>query len=347
MKPFSHVLLAAAALAVLACGESPEPAVREQGRAPAHERLPTVVAWDTLWVRGGAADTLLLMPLDVVANDELVYVLDGGGKRVVALRTADGELAWITGRAGAGPREFATPVAMTLTRAGNLLVADHQNGRISVLDPSGEVTGHIPFNGYSYVQGMCALADGDLLVATLESDQPIIRLSAQGEVKQRMDLPWPELRDVQPLARQASLSSADDFRSCALALTVGRGFAVYRDGDFAAVADYVEAISPPEVEVSERSSSSGSSKSARMRRPDFAASDIAVANGEVAVAFRGKTPAAGRIIDHYDLRTGRYGESYEFPHPVGSLARIGNRYLVLHQVDGYPMLAAVVPARSP
>jgi outer membrane protein assembly factor BamB len=331
------------ALATLACGEAPAP----QAGEPVHERRPTVVAWDTLWVRGGEADTLLLMPLDVVANDEHVYVLDGGGKRVVALRAADGELAWVTGRAGAGPGEFAAPTALTLTRAGSLLVADHQNARITVLDPSGTVTGNIPFNGYSYVQGICGLADGDVIVATLEGERPIIHLSPQGAVKQRVELPWPELREAEPLARQAFLASADDFRSCTLALPLGRGFAVYRDGGFQTVADYVEPISLPELETSERSSPSASTRSTRMRKPDFAASDVAVANGIVAVGFRGKTPAAGRLIDHYDLRTGRYAESYEFPHPLSSLARAGNRYLILHQVDGYPTLAAVVPSSTP
>ncbi|HEX6911158.1 MAG TPA: hypothetical protein VF142_12220 [Longimicrobium sp.] len=330
-------------LALLGCGGNQEPRDRE----PVNERRPTVVAWDTLWVRGGEADSLLLMPLDVVADAERGYVLDGGGKRVVALRLADGAVAWKVGGAGAGPQEFAAPTALALTPAGEVLVADHQNARISVIDRSGHVAGHVPFREFTYVQGLCALADGDVLVATMEAERPIVRISREGEVKQRLDLPWPELRNVPPLARQAFLAGTADHRECALALAVGRGLAVYRDGDFQAVTDYVESVAPPQVDVASRRTDGGHTQTTRMRRPDIAATDVAADVGTVAVSFQGKSRSAGKIIDHYDLRTGLYLESYEFTRPIQSLARVGNRYLLLHESAGYPTLVAVVPATSP
>lgn len=342
MKPRAAALLAFTA-ALFACSGPQEPRVRE----PVGERLPTSVAWDTLWIRGGAADTLLLMPLDVVADAEHAYVLDGGGKRIVALRVADGAVAWVVGGAGGGPREFAAPTALTLTPGGDVLVADHQNARITVIDPSGRVTDHVPFRAFSYAQGICALADGDILVSTMERERPVVRLSREGVVEQRLDLPWPELRDDSPLARQAFLASTDDFRGCALALAVGRGFAVYRDGAFPVASDYVEAVAPAQVEVASRSTEGRRSESARMRRPEIAATDAAAGAGTLAVSFQGKSASAGRIIDHYDLRTGRYLESYEFARPIQSLARSGNRYLLLHNSAGYPMLLAAVPAARP
>jgi hypothetical protein len=327
-------------LVLLGCGKDEEPRSRE----PVRERRPTVVAWDTTWARGGEADSLLLMPLDVVADAEHVYVLDGGAKRVIALRLADGALAWTVGGAGGGPREFAAPTALSLTRAGEVLVADHQNARISVIDRAGRVTDHVPFREFSYAQGMCALADGDILVATMESERPIVRISRGGDVKERLDLPWPELRDVPPLARQAFLASTGDFRECALALAMGRGLAVYRDGGFQVASDYVEPVASPQVELASRRTEQGRSESARMRRPDIAATDVAAHVGTAAVSFRGKSPSAGRIIDHYDLRTGRYLESWEFAHPILSLARSGPTYLLLHYAAGYPTLVAAVPA---
>jgi hypothetical protein len=343
MKRAFVLLSCCAAAAVLAC-ESAQPRSRE----PVRERRPTVVAWDTLWMRGGPEDTLLLMPLDVVANDGRVYVLDGGGKRVVALRADDGALAWVVGGAGGGPQEFAAPTALTLTPAGEVLVADHQNARISVIDSAGRVTGHIPMREFAYAQGICALEDGDLVVTTMEAERPVIRLSREGVIKQRVDLPWPELRETAPLARQAFLSSTDDFRSCALALATGRGFAVYQGDDFTTASDYVETFAAPEVEVSQRTTETGKSTSTRMRRPDVAATDVAAGGGTLAVSFQGRSTAAGRIIDHYDLRTGLYAESYEFTAPIISLARSGNRYLLLHYSAGYPTLVAAVPAaRAP
>jgi hypothetical protein len=74
---------------------------------------------------------------------------------------------------------------------------------------------------------------------------------------------------------------------------------------------------------------------------------VAAAAGTVAMSFRGRSRAAGRIIDHYDLRTGWYLESYEFTRPITSLARSGNRYLLLHSSAGYPTLLAAVPADVP
>jgi hypothetical protein len=343
MKPHAAALLAFTVSALFACRGPQEPRFRE----PVGERLPTFVAWDTLWVRGGAADTLLLMPLDVVADAEHAYVLDGGGKRIVALRVADGTVAWMVGGAGGGPQEFAAPTALTLAPGGEVLVADHQNARITVIGPSGRVTGHIPFREFSYAQGICALAGGDILVATMEPERPIVRISREGVVEQRLDLPWPELRDVQPLARQAFLASTDDFRGCALALAVGRGFAVYRDGAFPVASDYVEAVAPPQVEVASHGTDGRRSESARMRRPEIAATDAAAGGGTLAVSFQGTSASAGRIIDHYDLRTGRYLESYEFARPIQSLARSGTRYLLLHQSAAYPTLLAAVPASRP
>ena len=327
-------------LALLGCGGTQEPRSRE----PIHERRPTVVAWDTIWTRGGEADSLLLMPLDVVADAERAYVLDGGGKRVIALGLTDGAVAWMVGGAGAGPQEFAAPTALAMTRAGEVLVADHQNARISVIDRAGRVADHVPFREFAYAQGLCALADGDILVATMESERPIVRISREGEVEQRLDLPWPELRDVPPLARQAFLAGTGDHRECALALAVGRGFAVYRDGDFQVAADYVESIAPPQVDLARHRTEGGRSETARMRRPDIAATDVAADVGTVAISFQGTSASAGRIIDHYDLRTGRYLESYAFAHPIQSIARSGSTYLLLHHAAGYPTLVATVPA---
>ncbi len=332
------ILLGCVVLVLPGCGGSQQP----QSREPVRERRPAMVAWDTAWVRGGEADSVLLMPLDVVADAERAYVLDGGGKRVVALRLADGEVAWMVGGQGGGPREFQAPTALALSHAGEVLVADHQNARISVIDAQGRITNHVPFREFAYAQGLCALADGDILVATMETEQPIARLARNGEVKQRLDLPWPELRDVPPLARQAFLASTDDGRACVLALAVGRGFAVYRDGEFRVAADYVESIGPPQVELVQ--GEGGRSERARMQRPVIAATDVAAGMGTVAVSFQGTSASAGRIIDHYDLRTGRYLESYAFTHPIQSLARSGPTYLLLHHAAGYPTLVAAVPA---
>jgi hypothetical protein len=312
-----------------------------------HERKVTTVTWDTVWVRGGPSDTLLLMPLDVVANARHVYVLDAGAKRVVALRTTDGSLAWTAGGAGPGPKEFNAPTALALTPAGDVLVADHKNARISVINPQGLFTGHIPFTGFDYVQGICSLEDDDILVTTLSRERPVVRLSSHGVLIQRLPLPWPELRSIDPVGRQALLSGSDDFKTCTLALALGRGFAVYRSGGFSIVSDYVEALPTPEVAVSVRESRNGRVTSARLPQRNIAATNASVSAGILSVSFEGKTASAGRLIDRYDLETGTYLETYEFSRPITALTQSGRTVMLLHYAAGYPTLLATVPSARP
>lgn len=330
----------AAAVGLDACNQP-----RRDGAAGQRKVAP--VAWDTVWVRGGPSDTLLLMPLDVVANARHVYVLDAGAKRVVALRTADGSLAWTAGGAGGGPEEFKAPTALALTPAGNVLVADHQNARISVISPEGVFAGHVPFAGFDYVQGICSLDDGDILVTTLSRDRPVFRLSSKGALEQRLPLPWPELQSVDPVGRQALLSGSDDFKTCALALALGRGFAIYRDSGFAVTADYVEAQETPEVAVSVHEGRKGRVTSARLPQRNIAATNASASAGVLSVSFEGKTPAGGRLIDRYDLATGAYLETYEFAKPITALAQSGRTVMLLHYAAGYPTLLAAVPSPGP
>lgn len=218
------------------------------------------------------------------------------------------------------------------------------NARISVIDSAGSVKRHVAFSGFAYVQGMCVLADGDILVTSLAPERPVLRLSADGDVEQRLDLPWPELANVPPVGRQGFLASLDDFQGCALTLALGRGFAVYRNGEFRLVAEYVEPVQTPEVEVVERGGGNSSTRSARLRRRHVAATSASVAAGIVSVSFAGKTTSAGKIIDRYDVRTGAYRETYAFPEPITAIAQSGERFVLLHYSAGYPMLILATPS---
>ena len=211
------------------------------------------------------------------------------------------------------------------------------------MDPAGKVTGHIPFSGYTYVQGLCSLADGSMLLTTLENERPVVRVAPDGTVRERLDLPWPELRTVEPIARQGFLAGSEDFSECVLTLATGPGFVRYGAGGFSPVARYVEQIDAPEVDVAERSSQGRETKSSHMRRRSIAAMDASVSKGFVNVGFEGQSASAGRLIDRYDLRTGRYRETFQFTSPVQSIAQSGDSYLLLHQSAGYPTLLAARP----
>lgn len=305
----------------------------------AHPRRVVSPPWDTLWTRGGGAqdDTLLLMPWALAADSARVYVLDAAAYRLVAFRASDGSVAWISGRKGGGPGEFAGPTAIATLPAGGVAVADPRNSRITVLDTAGHVIRELRLASVSDARSMCALADGSLLLATAEDDQPLVLMTVFGRVYRRLALPWADLTDVPPLARQARLAATPDHASCVLALELGRGFATFDGTRFTAPHRYVEFFDLPSVEVRRTLRS----RTQRVLERRIAAYDVAADGGEIAAAFEGRTAAGRRLIDLYDLRSGAYLRSYVLEASVSNLARWGGRYYLVAEREGYPVLLAL------
>lgn len=300
--------------------------------------------WDTVWVRGGTpSDTLLLLPIAMAADDARVYVLDAGARRVAALRRSDGALLWTAGRRGAGPGEFTAANAIAVAASGEVLVYDHRSVRITVLDTLGAVIREIATPEVGYIQSLCPLRDGSMLLSTLASGRPLVHLSPQGSLMGRTDLPWSELRDVPPIARQAGMATTPGHDQCVLALSMGGGFAVFQGPDQRSTHPYVEPVRPPRVESHYRASPGQQSRSFHLTDRTVAATDVTADETSLYASFQGSSPARGRVIDVYDLRTGTYGGSYGFHRPIARLARSGPVFLILHQVDGYPALLAATP----
>jgi hypothetical protein len=316
--------------AVVACGGTN----RESGERGS-DRTIRSSAWDTLWAIGGERDSLLLMPGPMVSTARRVYVADLAASRLVALDPVDGSLAWIVGGQGAGPGEFRDPRALAATPDGGAVVADIANARLTFVSPEGRITHELGFPGVGYVSSMCTLADGSLLLATLEPGRPLVHMAPDGSVRGHYPLPWPDLRDAHPLATTARLATAPDHRSCVLALTRGRGFATFRDGVFRTF-PYTEAFDLPKVEVVR----DGASVSSTITSTRIAASDVDVVGDTVFVTFVGESEWAGRLVDVYTLPGGEYRFSYRYAVPIHQAARTGDAFLLLHEAAGYPALVA-------
>lgn len=332
-------------LLVVSCllGCRPEPPADGGAAFPA--RTLITAKWDTAWVRGGTpSDTLLLLPIAMAADDARTYVLDVGARRVVAFRSTDGALLWTAGRRGTGPGEFSAANAIAVTPAREILVYDHRALRITVLDTLGNVAREIPTPEVGYIQSMCPFQDGSMLVSTLSSTRPLVHLAGDGNPVQRLDLPWAELADVQPIARQAGMASIPHHERCVLALSMGSGFAVFRGSSVESKYPYVEQVRPPDVEIRSRNSPGQQSQSVHLTDRTIAATDVVADESLLYTSFQGATPARGRVIDMYDLRTGEYRGSYGFQRPIARIARSGGVFLILHQTDGYPALLAARPA---
>ena len=341
--PVARIVRVALAATAVACREGSDVgaagAARGWRSSRAFARSVAAPAWDTLWTRGGTAqdDTLLLMPWALAADSARVYLLDAAAYRVVAFRVADGSLAWVAGRKGGGPGEFAGPTAIATLPDGSVAVADSRNSRVSILDTAGRVTRELSLSEAGDTRSMCALRDGSLLLSTSNDEWPVVLMSAWGRVVRRYQLPWPDLARVPPLARQARLAGTPNWSTCVLALELGRGFAVFDGERFAAPHDYVESFDLPRVDVRR----TFSSRTQRVLERRIAAYDVAVDGREIAAAFEGRTDAARRIIDVYDTQSGAYLRTYLLPDAVANLARWGGRYYIVSEREGYPVLLAV------
>lgn len=307
------------------------------------ERAMVDTEWDLHWTVGGTVnDTLLFQPWRVAADDRTVYVLDKSGARVVAFSAATGTLRWIAGRPGSGPGEYQLPTALTVADDGTLWVGDSRNARITRLSPEGETVDQIPLDEVAYVDDLCPLGDGTVLAMVSGLDASLVRLDEEGVIRAEYDLPWPDLRDAPALTVQSALTA--DGGRCALALTTGRGLAVFDPGiGFRDTVPYIEQVPEPEVET--MVSADGRRRSVRMLEPIGAARGAVLHDDTVTVAFGGSTEHAGRVLDRYSATTGRYLSSVLLPWGVphrGMAYRDGTWYF-LSSRRGAPVLIAARP----
>lgn len=321
---------------------APSPA-GEDGAAPAQATRRRFVdgEWDTLWVYGGdSRDTTLLIPFAVTAAGGNVYVADRAEPRVVAIRAADGSLAWIAGGRGSGPDEFKRVDAIAATPDGGVMVADGGNGRIAVLDPAGRTLRYIRPEGVPIYLTLCPLADGSVAIGTSGPANPVVHARQDGSVIGHPRLPWRDLNKMWPaVPRQGIFAPEPGGNGCAYALALGRGFTRFGGGRFAPAQRYVEWFELPESEL--YPSIPGQPPNERLR-PGWtdAVHGVAVDADRLVLAFWGKTADRGRLLDVYDWPTGRYRHSLRTPDPIQRMAHADSTYFFLQTRGGYPALLA-------
>ncbi len=91
-------------------------------------------------------DTLLLMPADLVAAGDTLYVLDEAGPDVRVLSTA-GELVRVIGAGGRGPGELRAVQGIAASLGGSVAVSDPGSGRVSIFSGAGVLQGDFPVDG--------------------------------------------------------------------------------------------------------------------------------------------------------------------------------------------------------
>ncbi len=330
-------LLASVALACDArTARSPRGDVQSSTAA---RRTVTAAEWSIRWARGGEdEDSLLLMPSQLVADSAHVYVLDPGGPRVVAFRAYDGTVAWTFERRGAGPGELRAPTAIARSGAGELLVLDEANQRVTVLGGDGRFARSIPLRAGFGFESLCARGGGEVLLKRSGHRGGLVRIAADGAPIAEADLPWPAGDAAWSAQWHGRLAGSGD--GCVLALSLGLGFVVHDAAGLRAPVAYVEPFALPAVEITQQRQGSQLTVSQRIVGERSAAIDAAVADGRLHVLFGGESSLAYRIVDVYRLPGGAYERSHSFRAGIERIAVAGQMLYALVREGDVPRLVA-------
>jgi hypothetical protein len=177
-----------------------------------------------------------------------------------------------------------------------------------------------------------------MLLATSAQTEPLVRISERGEIVEKLELPWRDLREASPLSVQKLLAPTRE--GCVLALALGRGFATLTERGTQTFT-YLDDMPLPAVE--EKVDHGTGSVSRRVVNMQSAATSVAAEAGEIVISPGGKGALENRLVDFYRQNDGAYLRSVATPVSFQRMARAGDVFFFLTHRDGYPALIAVRP----
>jgi hypothetical protein len=286
------------------------------------ERLIVTPTYQRLWSRTfGEEDTLMAQPMKLVLAGGTVAVIDPTIARVVGLAVHDGTVQWGYTKPGSGPGELREPSDVAVADDSTLLVIDPRNGTAVALSTHGRYREQYPLAAPN-LRSSCVQRAGRLLGFQLSIGPTLVAMSLADGSSSVLPTPWPvpvptpvaggtELGEFVRLS-QGLLAPAGPGR-CAVARQTAPGVALVQDDSVAWVNNE---ISGPPVDS--------------LRDEASTAVSVGVARGEVAVAYHGIGARRGRLIDWYDLDTGRYLRSWVAPEQISWMAITDSLLVVLH-----------------
>lgn len=304
----------------------------DQAAAPVVTRR---AAFDTLWIYGGASDTIMLNADRVAAfpgGD--AAVLDLAGRRVHRVG-ADG-VAWSWGTRGQGPGEIDHVRDLDVNAQGEVVLADSGNGRLHWLSGDGawlrEVglpDGTINVDAVASLEGDQYILSSLMYSAALATSESIsrgpltayrwVRMSATGEMEGLVPFPWDGFRSMSFLQTVGNIAGARSSTAggprWVFGFGLGNGFFVFNDS-VAEPYPYVRHADFPVVETGGLGGGrDGFRAGYRDGRPERVARDVAVRGDTVFVL-------AGNYweIDRYESATGQYLDSVLLPVPLSQVA---------------------------
>jgi hypothetical protein len=281
----------------------------------------------------GPEDTVLLHPLFVQARGRRIAVFDRG-RAAIEVFGLDGELLWTAGQEGSGPEEFRQVTSIGLTDDGAVYALDRGNGRLARVSPSGRFLEPIHLTDSLALFDRLVVRPSGTIALFRQTDPVLLEITKAGDLRRSAAHPWAEFQRHPRLATYY-LPVPLPNREIALVQYYGGGFAVLDsalDGRLPLM-PFVEHIALPEVIVE----AAGNRRIESLASPTLAIRNATATTSHLAVLAAGRTHYAGRVLDLYELATGRYHGSWLLPHVVRYVAALGDT-LVAVRLDPDPAL---------
>jgi hypothetical protein len=287
--------------------------------------------WDTAWVYPASSSEATL---GVKVSPAGIHAFDASRNRLILISRA-GRTLWevtIDSQSVVGAVRD-----VEVDASGKTHVLHGPKRTIFVFDSLGRSTGVVPTRAVANAEQLVVLGGGKYVLHSIDKLRfPVV--AASGRVEGHAPIAWPGLADHRPIARQ--LVSASDAAGGAfvLAARLGSGWITAAGaGEASAPRAYLE--DRPFPVVMTVSNANGTSDRF-VRYAGCTACDLAVADSSLYMLTGGTAQSAKQVVDRYDLRSGRYEESFRFGTRLQSIAVEGRRVYVVTE-DPKTMLVAL------
>ena len=310
-------------------------------------RIVENVTYDTLWTYGGdVSDTLLSLPLDIVATNQGVYVLDVQAVQVFAFDTL-GHFRWAWGTRGQGPGEVQNLRAMSRDIGSDgVVLADGVNRRIVRLDDTGVVRDEVSLGDTPTgraIEDVVPLASSRYILSGSNEGTagPWPLVSQRGELEMFADVPWTGFITSSFLYWHGIATHWKDDK-WVFVMRLGNGWFSF-DGHLPlGTYQNIEHAPFPEIVVSTtRNGPTTRTRFGYIERPIGLVQAIEVVGDTMFVLPTGKTPHALRVLDRYHIPTGDYIASRELPGPTTLFSQYKQTLYVVDRTGLLPVISAL------
>lgn len=293
---------------------------------------------DTAWVVELESDSAVSSPSALVYDGRQLYLADDVARTVRAIDAGSGRTTW-TAAVRTESGDTITPVAMTPSRRGGVIVGDWTAGALWYLESDGGRSMRIVLSTGQTATRFCELPDTTLLVTPTVGRHTLYVFNRLGTVRKTLPVPWPALRSA-PDDLLAQFVFAPSVDGCVVGLSYGVGFTSLTEDDFTSPRAYVEPVALPAVDSTITPTPNGRTIVTHLRSTEVAALDLATTPTRIVVAFGGHTADRNHLIDVYDS-SGAYVESYRTRTAIGGIAANDSALFLLTRRRGVPVVVAL------